>query len=44
VLGEPSECERQIPGLRRPEEMSDFVPGTPFDELLTRTYRKAFKE
>jgi nitroimidazol reductase NimA-like FMN-containing flavoprotein (pyridoxamine 5'-phosphate oxidase superfamily) len=43
VIGEPSECERQIPGLTRPEEMSDFVPGTPFDVLLTKTYRKAFK-
>src|ERR1700733_11513010 len=39
TIGEPQECERQIPGLQRPVEMNDFVPGTRFDELLTRTYR-----
>jgi nitroimidazol reductase NimA-like FMN-containing flavoprotein (pyridoxamine 5'-phosphate oxidase superfamily) len=44
VLGEPSECVRQIPGLGRPDAMSDFVPGTPFDVLLAKTYRKAFKD
>jgi nitroimidazol reductase NimA-like FMN-containing flavoprotein (pyridoxamine 5'-phosphate oxidase superfamily) len=44
VLGEPSECERQIPGLKRPDEMSDYVPGTPFDVLMAKTYRKAFGE
>ncbi len=44
TIGEPQECERQIPGLKRPEEMSDYVPGTPFDVLMTRTYRKAFKD
>ena len=44
VLGEPQECARQIPGLKRPDEMSDFVPGTRFDVLMTKTYRKAFKD
>ncbi len=27
VIGAPSECERQIPGLERPEGMADFEPG-----------------
>jgi uncharacterized protein len=44
VLGEPSECARQIPGLTRPDGMNDFVPGTPFDELMSKTYQKAFKD
>jgi nitroimidazol reductase NimA-like FMN-containing flavoprotein (pyridoxamine 5'-phosphate oxidase superfamily) len=42
VIGEASECVRQLPGLTRPEGMEDFVAGTRFDELLTRTYRKTF--
>ncbi|MCF8533284.1 MAG: pyridoxamine 5'-phosphate oxidase family protein, partial [Reyranella sp.] len=42
VLGEPSECERQIPGLTRPDGMSDFEPGTRFDELMTKSYRRTF--
>ena len=42
VLGEPSACPRTLPGLTRPEEMADFVPGTRFDELMTKTFRKTF--
>jgi nitroimidazol reductase NimA-like FMN-containing flavoprotein (pyridoxamine 5'-phosphate oxidase superfamily) len=42
VLGEPSECARQIPGLTRPEGMADFEPGTRFGELMTKTYRTTF--
>ncbi len=42
VLGEPSECVRQIPGLARPEDMADFVPGTPLDQVMTRTYKRTF--
>ena len=42
VLGAPSECERQLPGLTRPDDMSDFVPGTRLDELMTKTYRRTF--
>ena len=42
VLGTPSECERQRPDLGFPEGMADFVPGTPLDAMLTRTYRKTF--
>ena len=44
VLGEPSECERQLPGLTRPEGMADYAPGTRLDEIMTATYRKAFGE
>lgn len=42
VLGEPSECARQISGLTRPDGMADFVPGTPLDEVMTSTYRRTF--
>jgi hypothetical protein len=42
VIGEPSECARQLPGLTRPEGMADFAPGTRLDELMTKTYRKTF--
>jgi hypothetical protein len=42
AIGEPSECARQLPGLTRPAEMADFVPGTRLDELMTKTYRKTF--
>jgi uncharacterized protein len=41
-IGAPSECARQLPGLTRPEGMADFEPGTRFDELMTRTYRRTF--
>ena len=42
VLGEPSECERQIPGLTRPDEMVDFEPGARLNEIMTKTYRRTF--
>lgn len=42
VIGAPSDCPRQLPGLTRPEGMSDFEPGTRLDELMTRTYRRTF--
>jgi len=42
VIGAPSECERQIPGLERPEGMADFEPGTRLDELMTKSYRRTF--
>jgi nitroimidazol reductase NimA-like FMN-containing flavoprotein (pyridoxamine 5'-phosphate oxidase superfamily) len=42
VLGEPSDCPRQLPGLTRPEEMADFVPGTPLDQIMTKTFRRTF--
>jgi hypothetical protein len=42
VLGAPSECERQLPGLTRPDDMSDFVPGTRLDELMTKTHWQTF--
>ena len=42
VIGAPSDCERQLPGLERPEGMADFVPGTRLDELMARSYRHTF--
>ena len=42
VLGEPSECERQLPGLTRPDDMVDFEPGTSLDEVMAKTYRRSF--
>ena len=38
VPGEPSDCARQLPGLTRPDEMSDFERGSRFDELMTKSY------
>jgi hypothetical protein len=42
VIGAASECERQLPGLSRPDGMADFEPGTALDDLLTRSYRRTF--
>ncbi len=42
VLGEKSECERQIPGLAMPAGMAEFQPGTPLDELMAKTYGTRF--
>jgi len=42
VLGEPSECARQLPGLARPDDMVDFEPGTPLDKLMTEAHRRTF--
>ena len=42
VLGAPSECPRQTPGLTRPAGMEDFEPGTRLDDLMLKTYRRTF--
>ncbi len=42
VIGEASDCPRQLPGLTRPAEMADFEPGTRLDELMTRSHRRTF--
>ena len=44
VIGEPSDCARQLPGLTRPDDMSDFVPGARLDEVMSKTYRRTFGE
>ena len=44
VIGEASECERQLPGLTRPQEMADFEPGTRLDALMTKMYSVTFGE
>jgi hypothetical protein len=42
TLGEPSECPRLFPGITRPDDMADFVPGARLDEVMARTYRRSF--
>jgi uncharacterized protein len=42
VLGDPSECARQLPGLAFPEGMADFVPGTALDVVMRKAYRRTF--
>lgn len=42
VLGTPSECVRQIPGLTRPDNMVDFEPGAALDKVMAKTYRRTF--
>ena len=42
ILGEPSDCPRQLPGLTCPEDMADFNPGARLDEVMTKTYRRTF--
>ena len=42
MLGAPSECERQLPGLTRPDEMADFEPGARLDEVMTKTFKRTF--
>jgi nitroimidazol reductase NimA-like FMN-containing flavoprotein (pyridoxamine 5'-phosphate oxidase superfamily) len=42
VLGAPSDCARQLPGLSRPVDMADFEPGARFDEVMRKTYRRTF--
>ena len=44
VLGAPSDCPRQLPGLARPDDMVDFAPGERLDEIMTKTYRRTFGE
>ena len=42
VLGEASECARQIPGLEIPVGMADFQPGARLDEVMAKAYKKRF--
>jgi uncharacterized protein len=43
ILGAASECARQLPGLSRPDGMSDFEPGTPLDQIMSKAYRRTFE-
>lgn len=43
TIGAASECARQLPGLKRPDDMADFEPGTRLDELMTRSHRRTFR-
>ncbi len=42
VLGAPSDCVRQLPGLARPDDMEDFEPGARLDEVMAKAYRRTF--
>lgn len=42
VIGAPEDCARQLPGLKRPDEMADFEPGARLDEIMTKTYKRTF--
>jgi uncharacterized protein len=42
ILGAASECARQLPGLSRPDGMSDFEPGTPLDQVMSKAYHRTF--
>jgi uncharacterized protein len=42
VIGEASECPRQLSGLVRPGGMEDFEAGAPLDDVMTHAYRRTF--
>ncbi|MGE0419483.1 MAG: pyridoxamine 5'-phosphate oxidase family protein [Acetobacteraceae bacterium] len=42
VLGEASECPRQLPGLAMPEEMKRFRAGARLDEVMKQAYDQTF--
>jgi nitroimidazol reductase NimA-like FMN-containing flavoprotein (pyridoxamine 5'-phosphate oxidase superfamily) len=42
VLGEPSECPRQLPDLAMPAEMKPFRKWARLDEVMTRAYAATF--
>jgi nitroimidazol reductase NimA-like FMN-containing flavoprotein (pyridoxamine 5'-phosphate oxidase superfamily) len=44
VLGEMSECARQMPDLAMPPEMRVFESGARLDEVMTKTYAATFGE
>jgi nitroimidazol reductase NimA-like FMN-containing flavoprotein (pyridoxamine 5'-phosphate oxidase superfamily) len=44
VLGEPEECPRQMEGVTKPAEMSDWVAGRRLDDVMLTTYRKLYPE
>jgi nitroimidazol reductase NimA-like FMN-containing flavoprotein (pyridoxamine 5'-phosphate oxidase superfamily) len=44
VVGEPIECERQMPGVTKPEGMAGYVEGARLDEIMTAAYRTLYPE
>jgi len=42
ILGEASECPRQLPGLAMPKEMKPFRKGARLDALMTEAYAATF--
>jgi len=44
VLGEPEECQRQLPGVAPATGgMASYVPGRRFDEVMLETYARAYQ-
>jgi nitroimidazol reductase NimA-like FMN-containing flavoprotein (pyridoxamine 5'-phosphate oxidase superfamily) len=44
VVGEPIECERQLPGVTKPEGMAAYVEGAKLDDIMTSSYRVLYPE
>jgi len=44
VLGEPSACPRQLPGLAMPEEMRPFSQGARLDVVMKQAYAATFPD
>ncbi|MCK8785336.1 pyridoxamine 5'-phosphate oxidase family protein [Roseomonas sp. NAR14] len=44
VLGAPVPCERQLPGLARPEGLAGYREGARLDEVFAEAYRKHYGE
>lgn len=42
ILGAPSECPRQFPGVTCPDGMADFVPGSRLDDVLSKAHKRIF--
>jgi nitroimidazol reductase NimA-like FMN-containing flavoprotein (pyridoxamine 5'-phosphate oxidase superfamily) len=44
VVGEPIECERQLPGVTKPEGMAAYVEGAKLDDIMASSYRVLYPE
>jgi nitroimidazol reductase NimA-like FMN-containing flavoprotein (pyridoxamine 5'-phosphate oxidase superfamily) len=44
VVGEPIECERQLPGVTKPEGMAAYVEGAKLDDIMASSYRALYPE
>jgi len=44
VLGTPSDCPRQLPGLAMPKEMKPFKKGANLGEVMLKAHRATFHE
>ena len=44
ILGTPSDCPRQLPGLAMPADMKPFKKGARLDEVMSAAYAKTFAD